>query len=211
MRLEVYSDGSATSDDLPGGYGWVLVVDGVKVSEGSGHMPNASNNDAELEAAIQGLASAFRYVNSQFRAVSLEEMDQPLIFHNVTLVSDSQIILNWANGTWRFKQEDKIQKYNNLTKLMRLLSADTRWVKGHSGEIFNERCDRLANAARLQIEVTDGKQKRSKIGKKTKGVFLIKYNGITKIVDLVNEKCETYSEEHAPKEALAILADIKDE
>ena len=39
MKVEVYTDGSATTKDKPGGYGWVIVIDGKFHSEGSGSLP----------------------------------------------------------------------------------------------------------------------------------------------------------------------------
>ncbi len=63
-RIEVYSDGSATIATKPGGYGWVVVVDGEFHSEGSGHSDAATNNDMELEAAIQGLTAALNVIAS---------------------------------------------------------------------------------------------------------------------------------------------------
>ena len=65
MNLEIYTDGSASLNDRPGGYGWVIVTNGEKHSEGSGYMPVASNNDAELEAAIQGLYAAKNLIENE--------------------------------------------------------------------------------------------------------------------------------------------------
>lgn len=146
MKIEVYSDGSGTTKVTPGGYGWVIVRDGVKLTEGSGYMPLATNNDAELQAAIEGLAEADKIIAATF----MEEFKNDLI--EVSLVSDSQIILNWANGRYQFKQEDKMDKYNDLRGYMKLLDVKTRWVHGHSGDEHNERCDQLAHLARLQIK-----------------------------------------------------------
>jgi len=142
MKIEVYSDGSGTTKNTPGGYGYVVVADGVKQLEGNGHMPFATNNDAELEAAIQGLAS-----------ISLLIAVCPDPVTDVWLVSDSQIILNWANGRNEFRQEEKIDKYNLLRNLVLKYNVKTRWVHGHDGDEHNERCDKLANAARLKKEI----------------------------------------------------------
>lgn len=138
MKIEVYSDGSGMTKATPAGYGFVVCRDGVKVYEGSGHIPLGTNNDAELAAAIEGLDS----LNDYFKANDIGLLEE------VTLVSDSQIILNWANGRNAFKQEDKIDKYIKLRLLMGQFNAKTRWVHGHNGDVNNERCDKLANAAR---------------------------------------------------------------
>lgn len=143
MSVEVYTDGSATTKDKPGGYGWVIIVDGDFHSEGSGSIPNATNNDAELEAAIIGLASVLKEWNEgRLGGSQLSTLGQ------ITLVSDSQIILGWASGKYRFKQESKIAKFVQLQFLVDRLNAKTRWVEGHSGVEWNERCDKLAGAAR---------------------------------------------------------------
>jgi ribonuclease HI len=60
MDFKVYTDGSATTKDKPGGWAYAIVKDGVKVTEGSGFSAGTTNNDMELEAAIQGLAAAYK-------------------------------------------------------------------------------------------------------------------------------------------------------
>lgn len=138
-KIEVYSDGSGTTKDKAGGYGYVVVLDGVKQYEGSGHLEFATNNDCEMAASIEGLDS----LNDYMKVANLD-----LLSMDVTLVSDSQIILNWANGRNAFKQEEKMDKYIKLLRLMGQFNAKTRWVKGHNGDVNQERCDKLANAAR---------------------------------------------------------------
>lgn len=139
MQIEVWADGSGTTKATPAGYGFVVTQDGSKIYEGKGYLPFGTNNDAELQAAIAGLESL--------------SLHSELTFENVTLVSDSQIILKWASGENEFKQLDKMEKYVKLQELMRTYNVRTRWVKGHAGNEFNERCDRLANAGRLQKEI----------------------------------------------------------
>ena len=158
MKLEIYTDGSATVKTKPGGYGWVLVKNGEKIDEGSGYIPFASNNDAELEAAIQGLMVVYKYIEKHFFYGCGANLHTPDSYH-VTLVSDSQIILNWASGISQFKQQNKLDKYRALQLFVKRMNVQTRWVKGHTGDEYNERCDELANMARLQ---TIEKPKKSK-------------------------------------------------
>jgi ribonuclease HI len=140
MKIEVYSDGSGTVATKPGGYGYVVVVDGMAAYEGSGHLDFATNNDCELQGAIEGLDSLHYHF-------------EPEELQDVWLVSDSEIILGWASGKKAFRQEEKILKYQQLKNLMNEFKAKTRWVPGHAGEEHNERCDKLANAARKQESV----------------------------------------------------------
>lgn len=161
MKIEVYSDGSATVATKPGGYGWVLVIDGKKITEGNGYMEKASNNDAELEAAIQGLAMVLKM---------RIEGKIPIGAHEVYLVSDSQIVLGWVDGTYRFKQRNKRHKFEQLQHVVKKLNVKTRWVQGHSGDEHNERCDKLANLARKQLEKDDQKQEEREKGHKAKNI-----------------------------------------
>jgi len=140
VKIEVYSDGSGTTKTTPGGYGFVVVVDGVAAYEGSGHLEFATNNDCELQGAIEGLDSLHYHF-------------EPEETTDVWLVSDSEITLGWADGSRAFRQEEKILKYQQLRNLMGEFKAKTRWVPGHAGEEHNERCDVLANAARLQKDL----------------------------------------------------------
>jgi ribonuclease HI len=188
MFIELYSDGSATVASKPGGYGWVMVIDGQKQSEGAGHMEKASNNDAELRAAVEGLS-----------AVKLFIENTP-IFPDpfVTLVSDSQLVLGWANGTYQFRQQDKIEKFQQLQMLVKLMNVKTRWIEGHSGQEHNERCDKLANQARLGLQNKEDKIEAiltgdTLIGTKKIGVISLWYKDTLKIIDLDNNIIENYN------------------
>lgn len=197
MKIELYSDGSATTEDKPGGYGWVMVVDGKKHSEGNGYMPSASNNDAEIAAAIHGLAAVLKFLSSPeviSAATIPAEPGQAVSMPEVYLVSDSKLVLGWADGSYRFKQLAKIDKCHKLRELMRRLNAKTRHVYGHTGDEHNERCDQLANAARKQQEVEEARiNGETLIGTKKTGVICVWYKGTLKIVDLEKLVCEDYN------------------
>lgn len=134
MLIEVYTDGSGTSFGSPGGWAYVVVIDGVKVHENNGSEKDATNNTMELRAAIEGL----KFVQAQTHYAGAE----------VVLISDSQLVLNFAADTWKCKKMHLALLASNLKNLYKSLSAKGRWVKGHSGDTHNERCDELAKAAR---------------------------------------------------------------
>jgi ribonuclease HI len=135
--IEVFSDGSGNTLASDGGFGWRIVVDGVLLEEGSGYLPQATNNVAEITAGIEGLkrASAIIIQNGWNLA-------------KVVLVSDSMLVLCYANGKWRCKAEHLKPLCRDLQVLYNKVDAETRWVKGHSGDEHNEGCDKLAKAAR---------------------------------------------------------------
>jgi ribonuclease HI len=134
MVVEVYADGSGQTMAGAGGWGFVVVVDGVERCRQSGSISNATNNIAEITAAIMGL-----------EAVS---NDPEISGSKPTLVSDSQLVLGYASGRYQCKAYHLVPLYIRLKKVYRQLEASTRWVKGHSGDHYNEICDQLAKTAR---------------------------------------------------------------
>lgn len=126
--IEIWTDGSGTIANLPAGWAAVL-VSGPHRREVFGHMPHGTNNEAELSAVI-GALSALKGVG-----------------HTITLYSDSQYVISKLQGT------TKTKKNQALVERLRALAAQHTltpvWVRGHNGNANNERCDRLANAARI--------------------------------------------------------------
>jgi ribonuclease HI len=148
-RVSVYSDGSAEPrSGRAGGWAFVVVQDGLELSSGSGGAPAATNNEMELAAALGGMRCVLE--RGDYRGGLVE------------LVSDSQLVLEIAGGAVDAK------RYGPLAEALRAACAQThvrtRWVRGHSGERWNERADALATAAReaqLPAKVRRKRQARS--------------------------------------------------
>ena len=140
MLIEIYSDGSATTKDLPGGWAFVICVEKVKVAEGSGHIPKATNNVAEITAAISGL-----------EYITTHDLPGVVDAAEVVLISDSKLVLGYADGSYQCKALHLLPLMLKLRKLYRQLNATNRWERGHQGEPNNERCDELAKVAREEL------------------------------------------------------------
>ena len=137
-HVEIYTDGACRGNPGRGGWGAVLVYNGVE-KELSGGEAMTTNNRMELMAAIAAL-SALR---------------EPC---RVTLTSDSKYLVDaitkgWAES-WRargWKKADKSPALNpdlwaRLLELLATHEVELVWVKGHDGHPYNERCDKLATA-----------------------------------------------------------------
>lgn len=190
MKILIWTDGSATTAENSGGWAWVLEIDGKFFSEGSGHLEKATNNDAELIACLKGLEAALTHLSTASFPIDAE----------VVLRSDSKLVLGWADGTYRFKQAEKMFLYEELRRLVKKLKAKTEWVPGHAGYVWNERCDKLANEARLNQKREKDKENakingKSLIGKKRDGVACLWYKGKLKVVDFSTNVCEDYDRE----------------
>ena len=135
MHIEIWSDGSSRGNPGPGGYGIVMKY-GDKVKEYSEGFRMTTNNRMELLGVIKALEKLRRY-------------DIP-----VKVRTDSRYVVDSVNKGWAFSWEKsgfKGKKNADLWK--RYLELHSRfdieliWVKGHAGNMMNERCDRLAVSA----------------------------------------------------------------
>jgi len=132
----LYTDGSSRGNPGPGGYGAILMW-GNHRKELSQGFRLTTNNRMELMAVIEGL-----------KAIKNNKL--PVIIY-----SDSQYIVNAVEKGWLktwIKTDFKGGKKNaDLWKLYYRLSQNFSirfvWVKGHSTNPYNNRCDELATAA----------------------------------------------------------------
>jgi ribonuclease HI len=141
-QVVIYTDGACSGNPGPGGYGAVLLFNGNR-KELSGGFRLTTNNRMEMLAAIEALRS-------------LKDRCA------VKLHSDSQYVVNaiqqgWAkrwraNGWMRNKKEKAVNPdlWAQLLDLCAQHQVEFVWVRGHSGNIENERCDVLAVAAAQQ-------------------------------------------------------------
>ena len=149
-QVQIYTDGGCEPNPGPGGYGAVLLHP-KKRAEVSGGFRKTTNNRMEIFAAIAGL----------------EMLKQPC---KVTLYSDSEYLVNsvakgWVQS-WKRKQwwHSKTERVPNCDLWERLLALSEKhqleflWVRGHAGNLENERCDQLAMEALRQpnLPIDDG-------------------------------------------------------
>lgn len=138
MSVTLYSDGAASGNPGPGGYG-VVLESGKHRKELWGGYRMTTNNRMELLAVIVGL----------------EELKRPGT--EVVVVSDSKYVVDAVEQGWLFDWERKgFAKKKNPDLWRRFLKAyrqhkvKFRWIRGHNGHPQNDLCDRLAVAAREQ-------------------------------------------------------------
>lgn len=137
-KVEIYTDGACSGNPGPGGWGAVLIYNGIE-KELSGGEAHTTNNRMELTAAIEALSA----------------LKEPC---KVTLTSDSKYLIDsvqkgWVYG-WKkkgWKKSDGSPALNSdlwerLLALLEYNDVEFVWVKGHSANPYNERCDRLAVA-----------------------------------------------------------------
>ena len=138
-RVEVWTDGGCKPNPGPGAWAAVLRF-GTAERELSGSDPATTNNRMELTAAI----------------MALEALTRPC---DVVLHTDSEYVRNgmhkwisgWVRNNWRNAAKEPVK---NFELWQRLLGAakphqvEWKWVRGHAGDVMNERADVLATRAR---------------------------------------------------------------
>jgi ribonuclease HI len=131
-EITIYTDGAASGNPGPGGYG-VILISGKHRLEKSEGFAHTTNNRMELMAVIIGL-EALKIPGS-----------------SVTVYTDSKYIADSVEKGWVFQWEAKrFRKKKNPDLWIRFLNVYRKhkvrfvWVKGHAQNIENERCDRLA-------------------------------------------------------------------
>ncbi len=133
MKLvEVYTDGGASGNPGPGGYGALLMYKQHRKEMSQGYRLT-TNNRMELLAVI----------------VALETLKEEGL--QVTVYSDSKYVVDAVAKGWVFGWEKKGFKgkknpdlWQRFLKIYRKHKVTFRWVKGHAGHPLNERADELA-------------------------------------------------------------------
>ena len=134
--ITIYTDGACSGNPGIGGWGVVILENNKEDIFLNGGNDNTTNNRMELSAAIEAL----KYFE-----------DQQII----TLITDSKYvkdgiqswIQNWKKNGWKTAAKKPVKNKELWIDLDQLISKHTiswKWVKGHAGNIHNEKADYLA-------------------------------------------------------------------
>ncbi|MBT2325079.1 ribonuclease HI [Variovorax paradoxus] len=137
-EVQIYTDGACKGNPGPGGWG-AWLKSGATEKELFGGELNTTNNRMELKAVIEGLRALKRpckvvlYLDSQYVRMGITEW-----------------IRGWKAKGWRTSTKQPVKNVELWQELDKLVAEgghqiEWRWVKGHSGDVGNERADMLAN------------------------------------------------------------------
>lgn len=143
--VTIYTDGASRGNPGPGGWAAIIMTDS-KVVELAGGVNPATNNQMELRAAEESLAYAKKHFPKK----------------TIVLYADSAYVLNglqswihgWRKNGWMTAAKKPVEnraQWENLAALKDFFGGNLELVKvaGHSGHVYNDRCDELAVAAAL--------------------------------------------------------------
>lgn len=141
--IHIYTDGAASGNPGPGGYGIVMLWKDHR-KEFSEGFKLTTNNRMELLAVI----------------IALEQLRSNA--HPVTVFSDSKYVVDafekkWLEGWIKkdFKKVKNTDLWLRLLKVYKKHRVKFTWVKGHANNKENNRCDELAVAAYKQPDLKE--------------------------------------------------------
>ena len=134
-ELTIYTDGACSGNPGKGGWGAILIYAKEKKYI-SGSKQLTTNNQMELTATIEALKAILKP-------------------SNIALYTDSQYvkngitswIFNWKKNGWKTANKKPVANKDlwiELEKYVDFHSVNWFWVKGHSGDHYNEIADELA-------------------------------------------------------------------
>lgn len=127
MSLKVYCDGACSGNPGPGGWAFVIPKLNIEMSD---YEKQTTNNRMEITAVIKAL----EYVRTHFFGVGEDKLE---------IITDSQYVVNTMTKGWQKKKNTDL--WDQLDGIIgKFNTIAWTWVKGHSDNKYNQRCDELA-------------------------------------------------------------------
>ncbi len=133
--VEIFTDGACSGNPGPGGWGALLICQGVE-RELFGGEAATTNNRMELRAAIEAISALNRPSRVQLST------DSTYLKDGIT-----RWISKWKQNGWRTAARKPVKNtdlWRQLEQVMEGHDVKWTWVRGHSGHPENERADQLA-------------------------------------------------------------------
>lgn len=136
-EIEIYTDGACSYNPGPGGWGAILIYNGVE-KKISGGEQNTTNNRMELLAVINAL-------------LCVKEKCKIKVYSDSAYVVNAYLqkwVENWKANGWKKqnKQVKNVELWKQLDALVQSHEVEFIKVKGHSDNVYNNECDKMARA-----------------------------------------------------------------
>ena len=134
-KIIIYTDGACSGNPGKGGWGAILMFKEHE-KKISGGLKETTNNQMEIRAVIESLKI-------------IKKSSQIIIYTDSKYVMDG--ITKWINGWkkngWRTADRKPVKNselWQELDQEVNRHNIEWRWVKGHSGDKYNDIADELA-------------------------------------------------------------------
>lgn len=133
--VTIYSDGACEGNPGPGGWAAVLIY-GEQRKEICGAEPATTNNRMEIRAALEALRML------RVRCKVDLHTDSKYLQEGV-----SSWVHGWKRRGWKTKGKTPVKNedlWRAIDEIASQHEVTWHWVKGHAGNLENEKCDTLA-------------------------------------------------------------------
>ena len=149
-HVDIYTDGACSGNPGPGGWAAILIYKGIEKTVSGGY-PSTTNNRMELFAIINALL----------------QLKEPC---DVTVYSDSAYSLEpffkgwinkWKDSNWKTLSGDSVKNVDLWKALLIELNkhkVNFVKVKGHSDNLYNNRCDEIARSEIKNFLISESKE-----------------------------------------------------
>lgn len=137
----IYTDGGCINNPGKGAWAFLETKDDNVLYKSSGFAKETTNNKMELTAIIKAL----EYIIAKGEKSAHIHSDSQYVVKGITTW-----INGWKKNNWRTAGKDEVKNKDLwiiLDNLNSKLDINYIWVKGHSGNHFNEICDSLVGDA----------------------------------------------------------------
>ena len=139
----IYTDGACLGNPGPGGWAVLVRIDSVSTTL-SGGDPSTTNNRMEMQAVIAALAHLREPFEIQLYT------DSKYVINGINDWIDTWSMNNWQTANRKpVKNKELWQELHACTQKHRIT---WHWVRGHSGDRFNELVDHLAREEAFKIQ-----------------------------------------------------------
>lgn len=144
--ISIYTDGACKKNPGKGGWAFIAVKDNEQMHSMFGSEVHTTNNRMEMTAAIKAL----EYVRDCWFAGGVHDIYEIVVDSKYVYDGITSWIPKWKNNNWKTSVKKDVLN-SDLWKEMDLLYDPTivkwRWVKGHSGDNWNDVVDEIASNA----------------------------------------------------------------
>ena len=142
-EIIIYTDGACLGNPGAGGWAAIIVINN-KIKILSGGSKDTTNNRMEMFAVIEAL-----------KQVTNDSV--------INLYTDSKYIIdgishwinNWKTNEWRTSNKKPVKNCELWKKIdfyHTNLKINWHWVKGHSGDKYNEKVDKIARGEAMKFK-----------------------------------------------------------
>jgi len=181
IAIEAATDGACSGNPGSGGWGGLILFDDGSQLEIGGGEKHTTNNRMELTAAIK----------------TLEKLHEFKLKRDFKLRTDSKYLIegytswikNWKKNGWKTSSGKPVQNadlWKEIDKL-RLVDLSMEFVKGHSGDPFNERVDLIATNYSKGITLFKNSENKQLKNIKEELVVSSNIKNLFSRIDFVNE------------------------